>query len=225
MIGLEEILKVNGISVADLAKDLGIARGNIYNWLNSKRKIPQATLEKLSERFNVPKEYFSKELTEVERLKVKSNMIGNLINETTNEYEDIVINQRGEEEKVIMEHIDYSLVDAKNKMEEEIEELETSEKIINRVSKIFKDKSDNTNFPKVFNEVINCIENTKAPLSVLQDVFIALDEVYGTGTTTEKSEFVTKLIADLKENKTNRENEKKKIDELIKSSSVWDLFK
>jgi transcriptional regulator with XRE-family HTH domain len=66
MIGLEFICKTFQIEYKKLAEILGITPQTINSWLRGKRKISQDKLNKLSDYFDLPKEYFQKELTEDE---------------------------------------------------------------------------------------------------------------------------------------------------------------
>lgn len=70
ILGLEYILQLYGLNNSDLARELDISRQNISIWLNGTRKIPKKYLPILSEKFNIPKEYFQKELNDVDKLKL-----------------------------------------------------------------------------------------------------------------------------------------------------------
>lgn len=77
MIGLEYILGLYNIPHTELAKELGIARQNINLWIKCKGKIPEKHLPKLSEKFRIPEEYFQKELTKEDELKIQGIKIDN----------------------------------------------------------------------------------------------------------------------------------------------------
>lgn len=63
MNGLEYVLKLFEITQQELAEKLGIKQQNIDLWIRDKsRKIPKKHLPKLVEIFNIPEEYFQKEL-------------------------------------------------------------------------------------------------------------------------------------------------------------------
>ena len=64
MIGLEYVLKVFEIQQKDLAEELGIRKQNITLWLKGKQNISKKYLPILSEKFDLPEEYFQKEITE-----------------------------------------------------------------------------------------------------------------------------------------------------------------
>lgn len=76
MIGLEYIRKLYGDTTVTLAEKLGISNVNISQWENGKKPIPEKRLEELSKLYNVSSEYFSKELTSLEQMKIKKNING-----------------------------------------------------------------------------------------------------------------------------------------------------
>lgn len=77
MIGLDYILKLWDIQQDELAKRLGIKKQNINYWVTGKRNIPKKYLPKLVEMFNIPVEYFQKELTDIEELQIHKIKIQN----------------------------------------------------------------------------------------------------------------------------------------------------
>lgn len=75
MIGLEYILNLFGIQHMELAERLGIKKQNINLWIKGKQSIPCKYLPMLSEIFKVPKEYFQRELSEVDKLELQKNKL------------------------------------------------------------------------------------------------------------------------------------------------------
>lgn len=76
MLGLEYIRKLYGDTTVTLAEKLGISNVNISQWENGKKPIPEKRLDELSTIYNVSSEYFSKELTSLEQVKIKKNING-----------------------------------------------------------------------------------------------------------------------------------------------------
>lgn len=76
MLGLEYIRKLYGDTTITLADKLGITNVNISQWENGKKPIPEKRLEELSKLYNMSSEYFSKELTSLEQVKIKKNING-----------------------------------------------------------------------------------------------------------------------------------------------------
>ena len=76
MLGLEYIRKLYGDTTITLADKLGITNALVSQWENGKKPIPEKRLEELSNIYNVSSEYFSKELTSLEQVKIKKNING-----------------------------------------------------------------------------------------------------------------------------------------------------
>lgn len=86
MIGLEYICRTYKLSNKEVAEKLGVSPGTFHDWLSGRRKIPQNRIDELSslKTFkDIPKEYYQKELDEVEKSRVVSIQ---LKNETEWEY-------------------------------------------------------------------------------------------------------------------------------------------
>ncbi|MDM0961641.1 helix-turn-helix transcriptional regulator [Clostridium perfringens] len=71
MIGLEYLLDINNMQSKQLAEMLGVGKATVSSWINKKRLISTKHYEKLKEIFKVPEEYFQKELTELDKLKLQ----------------------------------------------------------------------------------------------------------------------------------------------------------
>lgn len=211
--GLKKILKIYNISVADLAQRLGIARGNIYNWFNGKRKIPKSMLEKLSQLFNLPEEFFCKELSEIDILNIKKTMVENLIDDSlknaeTDEAEQCISN---------------SLVEWRNSLCDDIDNLEMKNSILSRISETLNGKNID-GISKNYNNVADVIDSNKVPHSVLNDVLQAVLFSYDVKEYKSNNKFIDDLMKIIKDYENERQRQKKELDELIKSSKVWDLF-
>lgn len=96
MIGLQLIMDLSKMNQREVADILGIKKQNIDAWINGKRKIPAKHLPKLAEIFKIPKEFFQKELTKIDKIELQ-NMIDA---DNAIEYEDTVINSNGEITKI-----------------------------------------------------------------------------------------------------------------------------
>lgn len=74
IIGLEKLAKTFGLSVNQIAQELGIGRQTVYDWLKGKRKIPKERIEQLSkipEFSHVNKDLFQKEIDEADELEIE----------------------------------------------------------------------------------------------------------------------------------------------------------
>lgn len=68
---IEYILKLYEMTQQELADKLGIKQQNIDAWIKGKRKIPQKHLPILADIFNIPSEYFMKELEPRDKEKIQ----------------------------------------------------------------------------------------------------------------------------------------------------------
>ena len=71
MIGLEFILNLYEMQQQELASKLKIKKQNITLWIKGKQSVSKIHLPKLSEIFNIPQEYFQKELGEIDKLEIQ----------------------------------------------------------------------------------------------------------------------------------------------------------
>ncbi len=75
MIGLEYILSLYNIQHVELAEKLGIKKQNINMWVKRKQNIPKKYLPVLEELFGVASDYFSRELSEIEKLEIQKEKL------------------------------------------------------------------------------------------------------------------------------------------------------
>ncbi len=75
MNGLNFILNLYDMQYIKLAEILGINKQNITMWVKGKQKVPKKYLHILEEIFNIDKEYFSKELTEIDKLEIQKEKL------------------------------------------------------------------------------------------------------------------------------------------------------
>lgn len=75
MIGLEYILALYNIQHVELAEKLEIKKQNINLWVKKKQKIPKKYLPILEEIFGLDQKYFSKELSEIEKLEIQKEKL------------------------------------------------------------------------------------------------------------------------------------------------------
>ncbi|MFS0614240.1 helix-turn-helix domain-containing protein [Lederbergia ruris] len=75
MNGLEYILNLYNMQHIELADKLGIKKQNINLWIKGKQNIPKKYMPVLEEMFGIEAHYFSKELTDVEKLEVQKEKL------------------------------------------------------------------------------------------------------------------------------------------------------
>lgn len=75
MIGLEYILGLYNMQHIELAEKLGIKKQNINMWIKGKQNIPKKYLPILEELFGLNREYFIKELDEIDQLEIQKEKL------------------------------------------------------------------------------------------------------------------------------------------------------
>lgn len=75
LIGLEYILDLYGMQHIELAEKLGIKKQNINLWIKGKQNISKKHLPTLENIFGIEAKYFSKELTELEKLEIQKEKL------------------------------------------------------------------------------------------------------------------------------------------------------
>ncbi|NSB12127.1 helix-turn-helix domain-containing protein [Clostridium beijerinckii] len=123
MIGLEYICKLYEIKHVELAEKLGIKKQNINFWITKKRDIPLKYLPQLANIFNIPSEYFQKELDPRDKEKIQMMKLYETNNEEKLGYRiDKIVDSEdwglGEHEKEFEEEKKISLLRYNSEKEE-----------------------------------------------------------------------------------------------------------
>lgn len=87
LIGLEYILNLYNIPQIELAEKLGIKKQNINLWLKRKQKISKKHLPALEKIFGISSEYFTKELTEIDKLEIQKEKLKKDLKPVVKEYD------------------------------------------------------------------------------------------------------------------------------------------
>ncbi|MBM0064758.1 helix-turn-helix domain-containing protein [Alkalicoccobacillus gibsonii] len=139
MIGLEYIIKTFNKSFSQVSSELELSRQTMNSWLKGRRNISKKHLPKLSEMFNLPEEFFQKELTQSERLRVQQGFI-----QQEDEGEEVpIFNDEGKELNQTRTY--YQNEYMVRQLEQEIRSLERKEWIAKQVERLFKIESDEYN--------------------------------------------------------------------------------
>lgn len=77
MIGLEYICNLYDMQFKDLAEKIEVSKQIISIWIKGTRPIAKTHLPKLEKIFNIPEKYFSKELTELDKLEIQMCKLDN----------------------------------------------------------------------------------------------------------------------------------------------------
>lgn len=73
--GLEYILSLYQVQHIALAEKLGIKKQNINLWIKGKQNIPKKHLPVLEELFGISRSYFTKELTDIDKLEIQKEKL------------------------------------------------------------------------------------------------------------------------------------------------------
>lgn len=88
MNGLEYVLGLYNMQHVELAEKLGIKKQNINMWIKGKQNIPKKYLPVLEETFKINREYFSKDITEIDKLEIQKEKLKHEIEPVINNYEE-----------------------------------------------------------------------------------------------------------------------------------------
>ena len=67
MIGLNYIRNLYKKTTVDLAEELGVTNGLISQWEQGKKPIPAKRVEQLSKLFDIPEQYFTKQVSDIDQ--------------------------------------------------------------------------------------------------------------------------------------------------------------
>lgn len=87
LIGLEYILNLYNMPQIVLAERLGIKKQNITLWIKGRQPISKKYLPVLEELFHLPRDYFNRELTEIEKLEIQKEKLKKELNPLIQSYE------------------------------------------------------------------------------------------------------------------------------------------
>lgn len=130
MIGLEYILQLTGVQQKDLAEKLGINKQNLTLWIKGKQNISKKYLPILADFFNIPQEYFQKDISEIDKIKIQNFKLEQDLEKSVYNYEDTIYDEESDDYITIPEiGYDQSIVEAEQYNNAKIEKLETLRKI------------------------------------------------------------------------------------------------
>lgn len=106
--GFEFIAKAFKASYTNIAKRLNITTSSVADWASGRRSIPKDKLALLSKLFGIEEKYFkSKELSEVEKIKIEINYLERTSKRDSFILEDTITDDEGNELEVYKWHNPY----------------------------------------------------------------------------------------------------------------------
>lgn len=182
MIGLEFILDLYQMQQKDLAEQLGIHKQNITTWIKGNHKIPKKYLPTLQSTFNIPEEYFQKELSEIDMLLIQNIKLGQELDQRSFDYDDTVYDEKsGKEIQIRKTHYDQSIVEQQKFNDVQIDELRTIQKIGYIISK--QEESDDiynlmgkiANRTRLFDRFADIVQSEEISYQMLHEVMRAIE--------------------------------------------------
>lgn len=143
MIGLEYIRKLYSDTVDTLAEKLGVTKGVISQWENSKSAIPVKRIAQLCTIYPIPEKYFTKELSVLEQLEIQHIKISADFDASFHEYEAPI---KFDSDGKPIEYATFTGYD--NGLNELLRDIETDiniEKIVEQLRYTIKDTKQNFN--------------------------------------------------------------------------------
>ncbi|WP_156289873.1 helix-turn-helix domain-containing protein [Oceanobacillus salinisoli] len=131
MIGLEYILDLYGMQHIELAEKLGIKKQNINLWIKGRQNISKKHLPTLENIFGIEDKYFSKELTELEKLEIQKEKLKRDLQPVIMKHEEQFL--IGEENDLVEVPV-YDKEEI-NQIEHDIEKAKLIEKFRNMINK------------------------------------------------------------------------------------------
>ncbi|MED0686127.1 helix-turn-helix transcriptional regulator [Anoxybacillus ayderensis] len=132
MIGLEYILELYGMQQIELAEKLGIKKQNINLWIKRKQKISKKHLPALEQIFGIDAKYFSKELTDLDKLEIQKEKLKRDLQPIITKYEEQFL--IGEEDDLV--EVPVYDKEELNQIEHDIEKAKLIEKFRNMLNRV-----------------------------------------------------------------------------------------
>ncbi|MDD9149829.1 YdaS family helix-turn-helix protein [Sporolactobacillus sp. CQH2019] len=188
MIGLEYILGLYNMQQLELAERLGIKKQNINLWIKGKQHIPKKYLPVLEKLFHVNGAYFSKELTDIEKLEIQKEKLKHELQPIIKRHEQ-VLGQGGEK----LESVPVYDREEMNKIERAIEK----EKLIQRF-KATLERADKLPYMDTYRIILELLEQAGSEIilqKTIQGLAHYLNVLPGDITTgSEQEEFEAALF-------------------------------
>ncbi len=131
LIGLEYILELYGMQQIELAEKLGIKKQNINLWIKRKQKISKKHLPTLEQIFGIDAKYFSKELTDLDKLEIQKEKLKRDLQPIITKYEEQFL--IGEENDLV--EVPVYDKEELNQIEHDIEKAKLIEKFRNMLNR------------------------------------------------------------------------------------------
>lgn len=205
MIGLQFIRELYNLSLNELGKKIDVSKQTTFQWETQKIKISSKRLKQLSEKFNIPEEYFQKEISEMDKLIIQKLKLQNEIQ--TVEYEDTITDpEKGEEVIAYSDYEDGDSISLYN-IDFQIREKQLYEEIHNSMLKYFNDRDmdggvgEATKLLDLYQRMQELISDDRVNKKTLEMIIKAIELAYIDTKGFDKSDpIIDKFIKLIKEN-------------------------
>ena len=222
MIGLNYIRILYNKTTTQLANEIGMTNGTISLWEQGKT-IPLKRIEQLSTLFNIPAEYFTKELTDIDKLIIENIKLDQDIAKSEFEYEDTAYD-KSVEDYINISKVGYddTLIKFKSYNNAKIQKLKTLQKIDNVITEracgnsILDEISRIDYYSKWFDRFADFINEKGIRHNFLVGLFKALDICFRNKTDIWDAEEESQLVKDLVKIFETYKSEQNKNIELLK---------
>ena len=170
MIGLEYILDIFNMQHIELAEKLGIKKQNINMWIKGKQNIPKKYLPVFENIFNIPGEYFSKELNEIDKLEIQKEKLKQDLKPVIKKYDQQYVSED------INDLVEIPIYDREeiNRIERDIEKA----KLVYRFKQAL-DTVDNNPYMDTYQLIVDLLEKSQHEV-ILHKTIEALSHYYET---------------------------------------------
>lgn len=246
MIGLNYIRNLYKKTTVDLAKELGITNGLISQWEQEKKPIPDKRVKQLSKLFGIPDVYFTKQVSDIDKLLIENIKIDQDISKTEYEYEDTVYDEKINDYITIPQiGYDNSLIELKEINDSTIKKLKVLQKIDGIISssqdaESLSDVIDTMDsYSLIFDRFADIVQdNSENTSGFLHYIMRAIEltcslktqrKIFGkgrpsSGAIEDENEFVQSLYKVMNDWKMKRNRTAKQIAALTRETENDDLF-
>jgi transcriptional regulator with XRE-family HTH domain len=225
MNNLDNIREIFNLTLEDVANMLNIKKQSVSEW-SKNNKIPEKRIKELSELLNIPEEYFNKEISEVDKIKLQNIKLEQDIKNSIFEYEREIYDNETDETITTISDIAYNkdlerLYEINNIKINKLNLLKKIDTIISKYNneegnELILDKSYEEVFIDIFNRLANVVDSQEQDFSILYYILRALEltssleninkyigkEYPERGNITDENKYVQQIVNIIKELKS-----------------------
>lgn len=149
-------------TLEELAEELGVSKQIVYMWESRKKKIPDKRLAQLKEITGIPVKYFLLDVvSEREKMEINNYRLNKELDDYAFEYEDVLIDQNGEEHIIQSVHLDSGILEHIELNKRDIQIHDLTDKIHDIINECYPHFGD-----KDFNSVDDILSDMDTKISI-----------------------------------------------------------